>query len=241
MDNIIDFILRPESFRHSNAHLPLMWPEKPIPDDIQLLFTKDYNMVGPKRPDKPFQGGFFVLKPSMDVYDEFVKIVKEGDYHVQGGWGKKVGPFYGGMTIQGLLPYFYEHLHPEHAVELNRCVYNNMSDNPMVKLQKKFDRCRTDQDTCEDCRFRPKEDVVTFHFTICRKPWSCLNYESQQENFRLCREMNHEWYVYRSELEQSWGRTGLGDGRLKPDHYLGYCRHDGDDGYIPISFPIGEE
>ena len=37
------------------------------------------------------------------------------------------------MTIQGLLPYYYEHLHPGRAVELNRCVYNNMADNPTTE------------------------------------------------------------------------------------------------------------
>jgi hypothetical protein len=248
MDDIIDFMLQPKSVRrakdahtHSHSHLPLMWPEKPIPDDIQLLFTKDYNMVGPKRPDKPFQGGFFVLKPNLGVYQEFVNIVKEGDYHIKGGWGKKVGPFYGGMTIQGLLPYFFEYLHPGHAVELNRCVYNNMSDNPMVESNNKTNHCRTNQETCEDCRLRPKEDVVTFHYTICRKPWFCLSYDNQLgQYFRLCREMFHEWYVYRSELEQSWGRSGRGEGQFKADRFLGYCRHVGVDGYIPIEFPVGK-
>lgn len=239
MDDVIDFMLHPKSVEVPNENLPLMWPDQPIPDDIQLLFTKDYNMVGPKRPDKPYQGGFFMIKPSLGVYNEFVSIVKEGDYHTKGGWGKKVGPFYGGMTIQGLLPYYYEHLHPGHAVELNRCVYNNMSDNPMLERKNGEKRCRTDQDACEDCRFRRKEDVATFHFTICQKPWSCLKYQHQKDTFQLCREMNHEWYVYRSELEQSWGRSGRGEGELKADHYLGYCRHGGASGYIPIALPYG--
>jgi hypothetical protein len=240
MDDVIDFMLNPKTQHNNLDKLPLMWHDKLIPDDIRLLFTKDYNMVGPRRPDKPYQGGFFIIKPSLEVYKEFVEIVKEGDFHVGGGWGKKVGPFYGAMTIQGLLPYFYDCLHPGYAVELNRCVYNNMNDNPMLERKNGEKGCRTDQQTCEDCRSRPKEDVVTFHFTICQKPWICMKYESQQDKFKLCREMNHQWYVYRSELEQSWGRSGRGEGDFKGDHYLGYCRNRGAEGYIPISLPYGQ-
>ncbi|KAG7348233.1 hypothetical protein IV203_016938 [Nitzschia inconspicua] len=240
MDDVIDFMLHPTTRQYNLQKVPLMWPEKPIPNDIQLLFTKDYNMVGPKRRDKPFQGGFFIIKPSLEAYDEFIRIVKEGDYHVKGGWGKKVGPFYGGMTIQGLLPYFYEHLHPGRAVELNRCIYNNMNDNPFMERKNGEKRCRTDQESCEDCRFRPKEDVVTFHFTICQKPWSCLSFRSQQDKFKLCREMNHEWFAYRSKLEQTWGRSGFGPGEFKPNHYLGYCSDRGTGGYLPIALPYGQ-
>jgi hypothetical protein len=245
MDDVIDFMLDPTKYRDSNTHklkqqhhnLPIMWPDKEIPDDVQLLFTKDYNVVAPKRRDKPFQGGFFIIKPSIEVYNEFVDIVREGDYHIKGGWGKKVGPFYGGMTIQGLLPWYYEYLHPGRAVELNRCAYNNMSDKPKLERDNGTERCRTNEETCEDCRFRPKDQITTFHFTICLKPWSCLRYRSQQENFKLCREMNHQWYIYRSRLEQSWGRSGHGDGDFNPDHYLGFCKQEGMKGYIPMVMP----
>lgn len=87
-------------------------------------------MVGPGRAYKPVQGGFLVLRPDMNVYNEFVSIIKKGDFRERGGWGGLVGPFYGSMTFQGIIPYYYDVLHPNEAVELNRCVYNQMCDNP---------------------------------------------------------------------------------------------------------------
>ena len=133
LDDVLDFMINPEPYRKSPellAKIPIMWPEKDIPDDISLIFTKDYNVVAPKRVDKPYQGGFFAIKPSLDTYNEYLGIVRKGDYDVKKGWGGKVGPFYGGMTIQGLLPWYFEYLHPGKSVELNRCKYNNMSDKP---------------------------------------------------------------------------------------------------------------
>lgn len=136
MDPAIDLMLYPERAATMNLSSFVMWPENPIPDEISLMFTKDYNVVAPRRRDKPFQGGFFMIKPSLKTYEEFVNIVRGGDYidtPRAKGWGGKVGPFHGGMTIQGLLPWYFEYLHPGQAVELNRCVYNNMADNPSTE------------------------------------------------------------------------------------------------------------
>jgi len=39
-----------------------------------------------------------------------------------GGWrGSKIGYFYGGQTIQGLLPFYYNIIAPGTAMEVNRC------------------------------------------------------------------------------------------------------------------------
>mmetsp|Transcript_9111 Transcript_9111/g.9757 ORF Transcript_9111/g.9757 Transcript_9111/m.9757 type:complete len:106 (-) Transcript_9111:816-1133(-) len=96
MDDVLDFMLNPsKASPELLAKIPIMWPKKDIPEDIQLLFTTDYNVVAPRRPDKPYQGGFFVIKPNIDSYDEFVDIVLSGDYDVKKGWGGKVGPFHG--------------------------------------------------------------------------------------------------------------------------------------------------
>jgi len=243
MDDVLDFMLNPQRFKTSPellAKIPIMWPKKEIPEDIQLLFTTDYNVVAPRRSDKPYQGGFFVIKPNIDSYDEFVNIVRTGDYDVKKGWGGKVGPFHGGMTVQGLFPWFYQYLHPGKSVELNRCIYNNMSDKPYLERNNKMRVCRTNEKECEDCRYKNMTDVVSFHFTICQKPWKCLEYKHQFDAFRLCREMNRLWYTYRSELETSWGRSGQGKGSLKSEHYRGYCNETGSKGYQHIQAPYGK-
>ena len=243
MDDVLDFMINPKRYKESPellSKIPIMWPEEDIPDDISLIFTKDYNVVAPKRQDKPYQGGFFAIKPSLETYNEFLEILREADYDIKHGWGGKVGPFHGGMTIQGLLPWYYQYLHPGRSVELNRCKYNNMSDKPYLQRKNGERPCRTNEKECEDCRHVNVDDVVTFHFTICQKPWKCLEYKQEMAEFKLCREMNHKWYMIRSELEASWGRNGTGTGSFKYDHYKGFCSKTGVDGYQPIQKPYGK-
>lgn len=200
-------------------------------------------MVNPRTPNKPVQGGFLVLRPSMASYNEFVEIVREGDFRENGGWGGQVGPFYGSMTFQGLIPYFYDILHPGEAVELNRCVYNQMCDNPKDKPtvnDETHGRCRTNEESCEDCRSRPLEDVVTAHFTLCQKPWLCLPQDSDIIQQRLCRKLHHEWHRIRADLEHRWGRDELGNGTFQHEHFFGHCNSHGKKGYLPIEPPYGE-
>lgn len=243
MDDVLDFMMNPKRYKNSPellSKIPIMWPEKDIPDDISFLFTKDYNVVAPRRADKPYQGGFFAIKPSLETYKDFVDIVRSGNYDVKKGWGKKVGPFYGGMTVQGLFPWYYEYVRPGISVELNRCKYNNMNDNPYIEHEKRAKRCRTNEEECEDCRRTNADDIVTFHFTICQKPWNCLSFHKNNSDSVLCREMNQKWYQYRSELEASWGRSGLGSGAYKVDRYKGYCSTMGKKGYQSIPKPYGK-
>ena len=48
------------------------------------------------------------MRPDMDVYNEYLSIVKKGDFRHGSGWGGQVGAFYGGMTIQGrLMPNYW--------------------------------------------------------------------------------------------------------------------------------------
>ena len=122
--------------------------------DLFVLFVNNYldNMVPPRSKYKPVQGGFLVLRPDMKVYNEYKEIVKKGVEKEGQGWGGKVGPFYGWMTFQGLIPYYYDVLHPNEGVELNRCIYNQMADNPKDKRTVNDipqGRCRTDQEECE--------------------------------------------------------------------------------------------
>jgi hypothetical protein len=249
MDAVFDLMLD-TSENPDTSQVPLMWPEKPLPRPVDIFWTKDYNIVAAGRKDKPTQGGFLVLRPNLDVYSEFVQIIHEGDYHSKpgkhGGWGGIVGPFHGGMTIQGLIPWYYEYLHKDDGggVELNRCAYNNMADNPREGKTVNgvaTGKCKTyGTPECEDCRNRAVEDIFTFHFTICQKPWLCLPHKQNLIQMRICRKTKAEWFWYRSDLEKSWGRSGTGTGSFETATYLGYCESMHFKGYQPIRLPYGQ-
>ena len=50
-----------------------------------------------------------MIKPSLRDYQRLVDIVMEGHYHGSSAWGgTKIGWFWGGKTIQGVLAYYYQ-------------------------------------------------------------------------------------------------------------------------------------
>jgi hypothetical protein len=81
LDGLFDFIL---DSRKRPRDDDLLFPEKPIPERIDLLYTTDYAMVSPGRKYKPTQGGFVILRPNMTIYKDFVDIVTEGNFHEDG-------------------------------------------------------------------------------------------------------------------------------------------------------------
>jgi hypothetical protein len=195
---------------------------------------------------KAVQGGLLILRPDRAVYDEFISIFREGDFRKNSGWGGKVGPFYGAMTVQGLIPYYYDVLHPGQSVSLNNCVYNNMANNPSDEPTVNDilkGKCRSGKRMaeCEDCRKTPLEQIVSTHFTNCAKPWLCIPYGHDLIEHRLCRKLGHEWFRIRSDLEKSWGRSGVGPGNWhQKRQFYGYCKKAQGDGYIPIELPYGK-
>mmetsp|Transcript_7894 Transcript_7894/g.23251 ORF Transcript_7894/g.23251 Transcript_7894/m.23251 type:complete len:519 (+) Transcript_7894:142-1698(+) len=243
MDSLFDWMMVGNKARDFDASgIELQWPEAEIPETINAIFTRDFNMCRPQKKIKPVQGGFLVLRPSMDVYKEFVEIIREGHFTEGGGWGGETGVFYGSMTFQGIIPYYYDLLHPGEHVEANHCVYNQMADNPRNKRTVNdvvSGLCMTGADDCEDCRSRPLEEVITTHFTLCQKPWLCLPQDDDVIQQRLCRKLHHEWHRIRSDLEQSWGRPELGEGTYQQEHFYGHCHRHGKKGYINIKEPFG--
>ena len=146
------------------------------------------------------------------------------------------------MTFQGLIPYYYNYLHRGQSVELSRCIYNQMADNPRTGRTVNdvlHGDCRIGTKECEDCRNRPLQDVVTTHFTLCQKPWLCQSHSQDALQHRLCRKLTGEWYRIRSDLEVSWGRPGTGPGDHQKEFFKGYCNTYGHSGYIPIKKPYG--
>ena len=157
-----------------------------------------------------------------------------------------MGPFYGAMTFQGIVPYIYEEHDPsvypsvegdEDGIrrevdkrgmgrEINRCVWNNMMDNPMTK---DGGECRgpvKGVKVCEDCRMAKMEDIGSFHFTLCQKPWNCYLTGPK----KWCEGPHRKWFEYRREMEEERG-VYKGEGM----YMEGFCRKQGKQGYIPIN------
>jgi hypothetical protein len=242
LDPLFDFMLhgKPLPVGHEQ------WPNKSMVPfyNVALMHTIDYAMVDPTRRIKPIQGGFLVLKPNLTIYEEFKQLVRVGDFRMNGGWGGRLGKFWGSMTIQGLLPYYFVMLHPGHTVELNWCIYNNMCSKPRKNSTSQDEanslgRCYTQQEDCEDCRKRPLEDIYSVHFTVCQKPWLCQRHHQNNVAHRLCRQLHHAWFQIRSEMEQSWNRSGWGPETGKDrDMFFGYCTSFGSKGYQSIQRPF---
>jgi len=142
------------------------------------------------------------------------------------------------------VPYYYDHLHRNESVELNRCVYNQMADDPQQEEQEggvngtKVKKCLTGQQECEDCRDRNLDEIVSLHFTICQKPWHCRPHSRDEtKQSKACRAFTHEWYRARSELERSWGRSGMGNSTWDREQFFGYCRNATRKGYTRIEEP----
>jgi len=246
MDGLFDAMLHPSPAQKLNipesrwkldeGSIQPMWTDHDVPNDIQAYFTRDYNMANPnlKYRHVGVQGGFFIVKPDLEQFEEYKSIIRIGDYTEHAGWGgKHYGPFYGAMTFQGILPYYYDELHPNTAVELNRCFYNAMGDNPRVNPTKNnvvSGLCRDGREDCEDCREMHVDQVVTAHFTLCQKPWLCIGHDQDLLQHRLCRKMHEKWFEIRADLE-----GGEGNGKHDVAQFSGFCKGPGKRGYIPLN------
>jgi hypothetical protein len=111
---------------------------------IDAAFTRDYNSVVDPGVNASvgIQGGFLVVRPDLEVLERFRMILQRGEFVLgppRDGWGGKHGGFNGDVTFQGILPYYYEDVAPEgqhNEVELDRCIYNQMADNPRKSTHK---------------------------------------------------------------------------------------------------------
>ena len=236
--------------------IPAMWVNATdMPETIDAFFTRDYGMIGVPGRRKPHQigvqGGFLVLRPNQTTFEEYIKIILEGNYTERDGWGDKLGygGYYGAGNIQGLAAMYYSHLYPHRAVELNRCIYNNMVDIPYPK---KYDTpefshlkpypCISLQESCDDCRLTPIEDIVTIHLTNCLKPWHCVGPRGVPP---LCVKHWYEWYRVRYLLEAKWRGQAVNVDRYKawPNMTiarisLGFCTEQGQANYRPIDLDL---
>lgn len=213
---------------------------------VNALLTLDYAQVHWHHrfdpPDlMPTQGGFFVVRPSRQAFQELKQIVVKGNYTADGGWANlSHGDYWGGPTIQGLYTYYYYHVHPHTAIELHHCIYNNVVDNPYYKGNKK--RCTTSEPECTNCETFDPSRVKVVHPLFCFKAWKCRDWNSKKrknmERSSSCKTFLHSWFSLRQQVEEMWvaqrkrwtptNATGRGD------YTLGYC--DRNEKYIPMNF-----
>eukprot|EP00566_Odontella_aurita_P020694 CAMPEP_0113527382 /NCGR_PEP_ID=MMETSP0015_2-20120614/1265_1 /TAXON_ID=2838 /ORGANISM="Odontella" /LENGTH=360 /DNA_ID=CAMNT_0000425811 /DNA_START=257 /DNA_END=1340 /DNA_ORIENTATION=- /assembly_acc=CAM_ASM_000160 len=113
----------------ARKRIPVM-PGSPMPDAVHAFFTRDYNMVNLGHKHPGMQGGFLVVKPNTEYFEEYRELILEGNFKAGAGWNGTYGGYFGAKQIQGLCSYFFDGVHPNTAVELNRCFYNQMGDNP---------------------------------------------------------------------------------------------------------------
>jgi len=221
-------------------NVPVML-NKPLTETVNAFFTRDYNMIRPGKEHVGVQGGFLIVRPSLAVFEEYKNIILDGNFDPGRGWGGKYGGYYGAQQIQGIASYFYDHFHPNTAVELNRCIYNSMADNPR-NPKKDGSKCRDGKDFCEDCRGTSLENIRSIHFTLCQKPWLCHQTPESGENtvgHHQCNLFHKEWHKVRSSLEdflQVNSRNRAGE--YNKDAFFGHCNFAGKRGYIPL-FEIG--
>lgn len=70
-----------------------------------------------------------MLQPSEQDYQNIINIIMTVPFVLFQGWNAShVGWYWGGMTIQGVLPYYYYRISPGRILKLDRCIYNTMAD-----------------------------------------------------------------------------------------------------------------
>jgi len=190
MDNLFDAMLYGKDTERGRRARSLIQRERETddwPEQIDAFMTRDWTQVAPGKFPPAYQAGFIVVRRNPEVFDEIVEVIKEGNY-TDGwgygyGWGNKgYGGYVGAMAMQGLIAYYYDHIRPNTAVELNQCRYNHMGvdiryNNPpnFRRSLNKTRRCRNNNvdDICEDCMVTEFSSIYSVHYTTCRKPWQC--------------------------------------------------------------------
>ena len=168
--------------------------------NYSLIYTADYNMMSEAQRHKNIapavQGGFLVIKPDLQVFEALKKVAQDGKWggDYGSGWEKSnIGYWWGGNTIQGLLPFFFAVKDPTNALEVDRCIYDNMVDRPVQSPPPRVGQIA--------CRHAPIENIKFVHFTVCQKPWSCRPSKDPDDTRQLCLKLHSLWFEIRSHVE----------------------------------------
>uniref|UniRef100_A0A7S1BHA7 Nucleotide-diphospho-sugar transferase domain-containing protein n=1 Tax=Corethron hystrix TaxID=216773 RepID=A0A7S1BHA7_9STRA len=268
MDHLFDAILyhkdSPEG-RAAREKIELQRPGDVLPDRIGAFITRDWPQVAPNKFPPAYQAGFLVARRDHSIMHEMVEVIKEGNY--SNGWGhnygwgnKGYGGYVGAMAMQGLVGYYYDHIRPNNAVELNQCRFNHMGMDSLYRHQPNFQarskfvgKCRAGgTDDCEQCMETPLEQIYSVHYTMCKKPWMCTAegkpggrkplIDEWQVNLKHCHELHHRWHEVRQDFEnQLYDLTKDetikegASGTYKTDLFLGHCGGEKDGNYINLA------
>ena len=168
---------------HLDADVILLNPiEELFNLNYSLIYTTDPNMASHKGDDKlPVQGGFIIIQPNLSDYYNLINLIMTVEFRSGSAWnGTKIGWFWGGMTVQGILPYYYNLItEPNRSYRVNRCIYNTMVDVPECKVQR-------------------VNELKSAHFTVCQKPWGCFKYYDSP----LCGNLHEQWFKLRKLTEE---------------------------------------
>jgi hypothetical protein len=204
---------------------------------VDAFYTKDYNMIPPHKQKRVgVQGGFLVVRPNDKTFDTLVNMVLSGHYIAgkkkDSGWygSGYGGHIWGSMTIQGLLAYYFSRkAHQLTSIELHRCKFNQIADNPRrstyaavankngktgiyprgtpyknTNVTYRDTTCRDGRANCDDvqCQTWPMADTRLVHFTNCKVPWNCQPLAKWNETMDVetCRLMHTKWFEIRATM-----------------------------------------
>jgi alpha-N-acetylglucosamine transferase len=147
----------------ARSRLLLENPDDVLPDKIDAFWTRDWPQVAPNKWPAGFQAGFIVARSDPTIVPQLSSIILEGNYTAGWGWNYGwgnlgYGGWWGAMAMQGLIAYFYDHVRPNTAVELNQCYFNHMGMDVLYRGEPNFrpripgvGGCRNGKEVCEDC------------------------------------------------------------------------------------------
>jgi hypothetical protein len=131
-------------------------------------------------------GGFFIAKPSLLIYNYFVDLLLEGKWNK--GWNNTiVGDCWGGESFTGILSY-YIFAHYNETKEVDNCRVNGLD--------------KLNNENNEICELIDPTTIEMFHFESKRKPWLCLPFEEMTRNTFVVVKL---WWKYRSEIIYRYG------------------------------------
>ena len=159
MDHLFDALLynkdTPEG-RAARNKIELERPSDKLPDQIDAFITRDWPQVAPNKFPPAYQAGFLVARHNPSILEEFVAVIKQGNYTEGWGWssgwgGKGYGGYVGAMAMQGVVAYYYDHIRPNTAVELNQCRFNHMGMDVLYRKPPNFQKKYATSGMCAPC------------------------------------------------------------------------------------------